>query len=95
MVNRAPLLTIWAMIVAERLGFEREEALSIGRFWPTLHMIDCHQSDISPTAAGSVYTEMNAVAKGLSPGIIDQSRKTEIEPISGEQQPYVDLMGRR
>lgn len=29
-INRAPLMTAWAMIVAERLGFEREEALSIG-----------------------------------------------------------------
>lgn len=38
---------------------------------------------------------MNAVAKGLSLGIIDQSRKKEIEPISGGQQPYVDLMGKR
>ncbi|KAG8218580.1 hypothetical protein J3R82DRAFT_4221 [Butyriboletus roseoflavus] len=72
-VNRAPLMTAWATIVAERLGFEREEALSIG----------------------SVYTEMNAVAKGLSLGIIDQSRKKEIEPIPGGQQPYVDLMGKR
>lgn len=30
-VNRAPVMTAWAMIVAERLGFEREEALSIGK----------------------------------------------------------------
>lgn len=30
-VNRAPLMTAWATIVAERLGFEREEALSIGK----------------------------------------------------------------
>ncbi|KAG6869261.1 hypothetical protein C0993_000014 [Termitomyces sp. T159_Od127] len=29
-VNRAPLMTLWAMTVAERLGFRREEALSIG-----------------------------------------------------------------
>jgi hypothetical protein len=31
MVNRAPVLTLWAAVVAERLGFEREEALSLGR----------------------------------------------------------------
>lgn len=31
-INRAPLMTAWATIVAERLGFEREEALSIGLF---------------------------------------------------------------
>jgi hypothetical protein len=29
-INRAPIMTAWAAIVAERLGFEREEALSIG-----------------------------------------------------------------
>ncbi|KIJ70041.1 hypothetical protein HYDPIDRAFT_171956 [Hydnomerulius pinastri MD-312] len=72
-VNRAPLMTAWATIVAERLGFEREEALSIG----------------------SVYTEMNAVTKGVSLGLIDESRKKDIEPIPGGKQPYVDLMGRR
>lgn len=31
MVNRAPVLTLWAAIVAERLGFKREEALTMGR----------------------------------------------------------------
>ena len=31
MANRAPVLTLWASIVAERLGFNREEALSLGK----------------------------------------------------------------
>lgn len=30
-VNRAPVLTLWAGVVAERLGYEREEALSLGK----------------------------------------------------------------
>lgn len=30
-VNRAPVMTAWATVVAERIGFRREEALSIGR----------------------------------------------------------------
>jgi len=30
-VNRAPVLTLWAAIVAEQLGFDREEALTLGR----------------------------------------------------------------
>lgn len=30
-VNRAPLMTAWSTLVAERLGFQREEALSIGK----------------------------------------------------------------
>ena len=28
--NRAPVMMAWAVVVAERLGFQREEALSIG-----------------------------------------------------------------
>lgn len=31
MINRAPVLTLWAAIVAERLGFARDEALTLGR----------------------------------------------------------------
>ena len=31
MVNRAPVLTLWAAVVAEALGFEHDEALSLGR----------------------------------------------------------------
>jgi hypothetical protein len=30
-INRAPVLTLWAAVVAERLGFERDEALTLGR----------------------------------------------------------------
>lgn len=29
-INRAPIMTVWSFVVAERLGFQREEALSIG-----------------------------------------------------------------
>ncbi|KAG1755615.1 hypothetical protein EDB19DRAFT_1955866 [Suillus lakei] len=72
-VNRAPLMTAWATVVAERLGFDREEALSIA----------------------SVYTEMNAISKGVSLGLFDKSRKKEIEPIKDSTQPFVDLLGRR
>ena len=31
MVNRAPMLTVWAAVVAEVLGFEHDEALTLGR----------------------------------------------------------------
>lgn len=29
-INRAPVLTFWAAVVAERLGFARGEALTLG-----------------------------------------------------------------
>jgi hypothetical protein len=31
LINRAPVLTLWATIVAERLGFDKNEALSLGK----------------------------------------------------------------
>jgi hypothetical protein len=30
-INRAPVLTLWATVVAERLGFSAEEALTLGK----------------------------------------------------------------
>jgi hypothetical protein len=30
-INRAPVLTLWATTVAERLGFDQDEALSLGK----------------------------------------------------------------
>ena len=30
-INRAPVLTLWATIVAERLGYEKETALTLGK----------------------------------------------------------------
>jgi hypothetical protein len=30
-INRAPVLTLWAAVVAKRLGFRRDEALTLGR----------------------------------------------------------------
>jgi hypothetical protein len=31
MINRAPVLTLWAAVVAERQGYEREAALTLGK----------------------------------------------------------------
>lgn len=31
LINRAPVLTLWATSVAERLGFDRDEALTLGK----------------------------------------------------------------
>src|ERR1051325_7935300 len=30
-INRAPVLTLWAAVVAQRLGFNEDEALTLGR----------------------------------------------------------------
>ncbi|KAI0375605.1 hypothetical protein BV20DRAFT_984409 [Pilatotrama ljubarskyi] len=72
-VNRAPIMMAWAFVVAERLGFRREEALSIA----------------------SVYTEMNAVSKGVSLGIYRDGKQRGMDASRTGSQPYVELMGRR
>ena len=30
-INRAPVLTLWAVVVGERLGFKHEEALTLAK----------------------------------------------------------------
>ena len=30
-INRAPVLTLWAAIVAERMGYKKDEALTFGK----------------------------------------------------------------
>jgi hypothetical protein len=30
-INRAPVLTLWATVVAERLGFDQDTALTLGQ----------------------------------------------------------------
>ena len=30
-INRAPVLTLWAAVVAGRLGYDRDEAATLGR----------------------------------------------------------------
>lgn len=43
----------------------------------------------------TVYTEMNAISKGVSLGIYDTGKGKGVEAARGGLQPYVDLMGRR
>jgi len=31
LINRAPVLTLWSAVVAERLGFDKDEAVTLGR----------------------------------------------------------------
>lgn len=92
MVNRAPVMTAWATVVAERMGFKREEALSIGEL--NLRLITEFNLMLFNHIA-SAYTETNAISKGVSLGIFDQKKGKGIELAKGESQPYVDIMGRR
>ncbi|PPQ98513.1 hypothetical protein CVT24_004004 [Panaeolus cyanescens] len=65
-INRAPIMMAWAMVVAERLHFSRAEALSIA----------------------SVYTELNALTKGISLGLYHKDvDRGEEAPKDGAQPP--------
>jgi hypothetical protein len=45
--------------------------------------------------AASVYTELNAVSKGVSLGLYDKGKGKGSQATVGGAQPYIDLMGRR
>ncbi|WP_207481748.1 hypothetical protein [Arenibaculum pallidiluteum] len=50
-INRAPVLALWAAVVAERLGLERSEALTFGRALSglTAHAKGVHLGIFEPT----------------------------------------------
>jgi hypothetical protein len=86
----------WACVVAECLGFSREEALSIGNTPSTISQIILPQLFFFLLFTASVYTEMNAISKGVSLGLYDKKREADIKAaLAGEAQPYVDILGRR
>lgn len=42
-INRAPVLTLWAAVVSERLGFNEAEALTLGK------AVASHRQDARPS----------------------------------------------
>jgi len=67
MINRAPVLTLWAAAVAEMLGFDHDEALTLGRALS-------NDRPISPESVkrylgskfGDAFDEVYEVMKGLA-----------------------------
>jgi hypothetical protein len=90
-VNRAPVMMAWAAVVAEKLGFMREEALSVGTVASVVYKI-LYLPDL---CTASVYTEMNATARGVATGIYEKGKEKGMEPDVTTAQPHVELMGRR
>ena len=69
-VNRAPVLTLWAAVVAERLGFERDEALTLGRALAglTAHAKGVRLGILEPSAPeGLPSSDPLPRQRGLSP----------------------------
>src|SRR3954470_13998732 len=65
-VNRAPVLTLWAAAVAERLGFERDEALTLGRALAglTAHAKGVRLGIFEPSAPAEVRERRARLAEG-------------------------------
>ena len=59
------------------------------------HCQSSPQNTHATLITASVYTEMNAISKGVSIGIYSEDKKNGVEASTGGSQPYVDLMGRR
>jgi hypothetical protein len=65
-INRAPVLTLWATVVAERLGFERDEALTLGRALAglTAHTKGVRLGIFEPASADEVREQRNQLEEG-------------------------------
>jgi hypothetical protein len=65
-INRAPVLTLWAAVVAERLGFERDEALTLGRTLAglTAHTKGMRLGIFEPASADEVRERRSQLKEG-------------------------------
>ncbi len=65
-INRAPVLTLWAAVVAERLGFDRDEALTLGRAVAGLNAQSKGRAlgIFKPTSAAEARRRKRALASG-------------------------------
>ncbi|EIM88056.1 uncharacterized protein STEHIDRAFT_167419 [Stereum hirsutum FP-91666 SS1] len=80
-INRAPIMMAWSFLVAERMGFQREEALSIASVYTEMNAI-------SKGASLGIYPKSSTYSLSVLPN-------GKAAPHNGGAQPYVDLMGRR
>ena len=60
-INRAPVLTLWGVVVAQRMGYDREAALTLGRRLAGLNA----QAKGRRLAGAFGVEELPAVAFGL------------------------------
>ncbi len=77
-INRAPVLTLWAAVVAQRLGFSEDEALTLGKAVAGLNAQAIWMLDMNglPMDIRRAPREAQVVAfeKGLIPYIPADSR---------------------
>ncbi len=81
LINRAPVLALWASVVAERLGFSRDEALSLGKAVTGLN-------------AQSKGQRLGICTKREEGGGKSEERRRKYEERIGGKADAVELMGR-
>jgi hypothetical protein len=64
-INHPPVLTLWASVVARRLGFERDEALTLGRAVASLGI---YGKDVSPLVITPTRKAIKERRRGLKAG---------------------------
>jgi len=64
-ISRGPVLTLWASVVARRLGFERAEALTVGRAVANLGI---YGKDVSPLLVTPTPRAIKERRRGLKAG---------------------------
>lgn len=64
-INRAPVMTLWAAVVAKRLGFKWDEALTMGR---AVAGLNAHAKGVSLGIFQPTPKTLSAQRKGLKEG---------------------------
>lgn len=83
-INRAPVLTLWAAVVAERLGYEEETALTLGKAVAGLNAQ-------SKGKKLGIYEEKSEEEKKKEKG---KHALSEVEGKKEEPVEFVEILGR-
>ncbi|MHB9034512.1 MAG: hypothetical protein ACYC6L_15880 [Anaerolineae bacterium] len=86
LVNRAPVMTLWAVIVAERLGYSRAEALSLGKTVTGLN------AQAKGRALG-IYNAPEQPEAGHKPAALAQGERPEMVTLLDRPVPVVQTAG--
>jgi hypothetical protein len=60
LINRTPVLTLWVATVAERLGFDEDEALSLGK---AVAGMNAQSKDLEDAMKGHIIDDGELMAK--------------------------------
>ena len=81
-INRAPVLTLWATVVAERLGYKKDEALTFAKALAGLNAQ-------SKGRRLGIYEEKSAEEKEKDKGTKEKTAKVEFIQLMGRGIPAV------